>query len=110
MATEKDLGVRVCVLFSPGISQWSRKILQNRLALAAEGCKAPIFMIQARNDATLEPMEFLGRRIEKKGGFNRTKVYPYEAKSGIQVSSLAVAGWDKWGHEVLVYLDEAMKR
>src|SRR5262245_50871944 len=76
ISAEKIPGVRGYVSFAPAAMSWRMTPLRERLLTAIDKAKAPIFLLQAKNDYSTGPVEVLGQAIEKKGGANRAKLYP----------------------------------
>jgi dienelactone hydrolase len=106
----RDLGA--CVLFSPAVSQWKSnpKILSDVMGRAIKKCQAPIFLVQGSTDGTLAPGELLRKNLETRPKPNRVQIYSYGGGSDTQLSSLAFAGWQKWGFDVMTFLEETLKK
>src|SRR5579864_2930697 len=67
LAGERDLGVGALIPFAPGAMSWLLNVpLRERLNQAVDNAKAPIFLIQAQNDYSVEPSHALTREAEKK--------------------------------------------
>lgn len=75
LTAEKGLGIRAFVAFAPGAQSWN-PVLAARLKQAVRAARAPVFVIQAKNDYSLEPAKVLGAMLEKKGPPNQAKIYP----------------------------------
>ncbi len=114
LTAEKQLGVKAFVTFSPGAMSWrGNPLLRERLLEAVKHAKAPMFLLQAKNDYNLGPYELLGGELNHKTAPNRAKLYPvfgaadnpHDGHGGF-----AVRGSDVWGKDVLQFLNEAMKR
>jgi carboxymethylenebutenolidase len=75
LTAEKGLGIRAFVAFAPAAQSWN-PVLAERLKRAVRQARAPIFIIQAQNDYSLEPSKVLGAELEKKGSPNQAKIYP----------------------------------
>jgi dienelactone hydrolase len=76
LAAEKGLGLRAFAPFAPAAKSWANTELRKRLLEAVRGAKAPLFLIQAKNDFALGPSETLGPVIKQKGPPNQAKIYP----------------------------------
>ena len=104
LAAEKGLGLRAFVPFAPAAKSWANTELRKRLLEAVRGAKAPLFLIQARNDYGLGPSEVLGPEIKRKGPPNQAKIYsPYgtthqEGHYDFATKESAIA---IWGSDVL---------
>lgn len=110
-SAEKDLGVRACVVFSPAATTWNNTpVLQALLRHTVRTSTAPIFLINPRNDHSLEPAEILRKEIERKGGLNRAKIYPPFGKAEEHGKMFAIQGADIWGPDVMEFLKEAMPK
>jgi carboxymethylenebutenolidase len=75
LTAEKGLGIRAFLAFAPAAQSWN-PVLAERLKRAVRAARAPIFIIQAQNDYSLEPSKVLGPELENKGSPNHAKVYP----------------------------------
>jgi carboxymethylenebutenolidase len=107
---EKDLGVRALIPFAPGAMSWANTRLQEREKESVRKAKAPLFLIQAKNDYGIGPSEVLGPMITARGGINRAKLYPAfgttpaEGHGGFACSAAGIA---VWGPDVLEFLKAA---
>ena len=112
LTSSKGLGLRAFVPFAPAAMSWSNTELQNRLLEAVRNSKAPLFLIQARNDYSISPSEVLGPVIKKQNPSNRAKVYPpfgstnQEGHYGFATTANGIA---IWGSDVLAFLEAAIK-
>jgi dienelactone hydrolase len=113
LAAEKDLGVKAFVAFSPAAMSWQgNPLLRVRLLEAVKHAKAPLFLLQARNDYDLGPMDLLGAELKHKGKPDRAQLYPAfgdanNPKDGH--GGFAVRGSEVWGKDVLEFLHQVMK-
>jgi carboxymethylenebutenolidase len=107
---ERDVGVCALIPFSPGAMSWANTKLQEREKEAVQKAKAPLFLIQAKNDYGIGPSEILGPMITAKGGINRAKLYPAfgstpaDGHAGFACSEAGIA---IWGPDVLGFLKDA---
>ena len=107
---EKDLGVRALIPFAPGAMSWANTKLQEREKESVKKAKAPLFLLQAKNDYGIGPSEVLGPMISAKGGINRAKLYPAfgttpaEGHGGFACSEAGIA---IWGPDVIEFLKAA---
>jgi dienelactone hydrolase len=111
LTAERGLGIRAFVAFAPAAQSWN-PVLAERLRLAVVRARAPVFVIQARNDYSLEPSRVLGRELEKKGAPSRAKVYPDfgetvrdgHARFGLRRDGIAV-----WSADVEAFLAASLR-
>jgi dienelactone hydrolase len=106
LAAEKSIGVCAFVPFGAAAMSWEGNgALRTRLVSAARSAKAPVFLLQASNDFSLGPSQTLGPELARKGGLNRSHVYPaYGSSHEDGHSGFAVKGSDVWGADVLAFL------
>ena len=111
LAGERDLGVKALVPFAPGAMSWDQNApLQDRLLLAVDLAKAPVFLIQAENDYNLAPSKVLTKEAIKKKKDFRSKVYPPFGSSHQDGHwGFCSTATDVWGNDVLNFLDSQMK-
>lgn len=111
LSAEKGLGVRAFVSFSPGAMAWRNARLQQRLLDAVRNAKAPVFLIQARNDFSTGPSDTLGPEIRKRGGLNKAVLYP-KFGTTLRHAHRGFATWNVgtrvWGADVLHFLEAAL--
>jgi carboxymethylenebutenolidase len=112
LSAEKGLGVRAFVPFSPGAMSWANTSLQTRLRQAAQNAKAPVLLIQAKNDFSTGPSEHLGPILKQLGAPSGSNLYDAFGSSPGQGHG-AFACWSLgtqiWGNDVLQFLDAAQK-
>jgi carboxymethylenebutenolidase len=111
LAGERDLGVKALMPFAPGAMSWEQNLLlQDLLIHAIDHARAPVFLIQAENDYSLDPSRVLSKEANKKHKDFQSKIYPAFGRShqdghwGFCSSATAV-----WGADVLAFLDAQMK-
>ena len=110
IAAEKLPNVRGYIAFSPAASIWSSTpAVQTLLERWTQNAKAPVFVIQPENDFNIEPARVLGAVLTKKGGANRTKVYPPYRNSEAEANTFGYSAPDIWGNDVLSFLTEVLK-
>ena len=111
LTAEKALGIRAFLPFAPAAQSWN-PVLAERLKRAIRQSRVPIFIIQARNDYSVEPCKVLGRELDKKGSPNHAKIYPAFGTTkqdghwgfGSRRDGIAV-----WAPDVNAFLDETMR-
>ena len=110
LTAEKGLGARAFIAFAPAAQSWGNAALEQMLEYAVGHAKAPVFILQAKNDYSTQPAEVLGKIAKAHGG--RSKIYPGFGKSpqeghwGFATSSAGIAIWDK---EVLQFIEESLR-
>jgi len=110
LTAEKDVGVRAYVPFAPGAMSWRNPEVQQMEIDAVKNARAPVFLLQARNDYNIGPSETLGPILRDKGGLNRSRIYPAFGATP-QEGHGGFACWEEgiaiWGDDVLQFLREA---
>jgi carboxymethylenebutenolidase len=110
LTAEKGLGARAFVAFAPAAQSWGNGALDQMLKDAVEHSKAPVFILQARNDYSTQPAEVLGKIERAHGG--QAKVYSEFGKTaheGHWDFATTSAGIAVWGNDVLQFIDEAFR-
>jgi carboxymethylenebutenolidase len=109
LTAEKGLGARAFIAFAPGAQSWGTGALDQMLEGAVKHAKAPVFILQAKNDYSLRPAEVLGKIAKAIGG--QTKIYPRFGKTeqdGHWAFATTSAGIDIWGDDVLHFIAAAL--
>ena len=110
LTAERGLGARAFVAFAPAAQSWGNGALDQMLENAVEHAKAPVFILQAKNDYSTQPAEVLGKIAKAHGG--RSKIYPGFGKTpleghwGFATTSAGIAIWDK---DVLQFIEESFR-
>jgi len=110
LTAEKGLGARAFVAFAPAAQSWGTGALDQMLEHAVEHAKAPVFILQAKNDYSTQPAESLGKIAKAHGG--QAKIYPKFGKTpqdghwSFATTSAGIAVWDK---DVLQFIEEALR-
>jgi len=109
LTSEKDVGAKAFISFAPAAMSWANTDLRERLSEAIRNARAPLFLIQAKNDYSTGPSEVLGPLIRSKGGLHRAKLYPAFGTTP-QEGHGGFACWEEgiaiWGDDVLAFLKE----
>jgi dienelactone hydrolase len=111
LAAEKGLGIKAFLPFAPAAQSWN-PVLGDRLKRAVRQAPAPIFIIQAQNDYSVEPSKALGHELEKKGSPNHAKIYPSfgsTAQDGHWGFGSRRDGIAVWAPDVNAFLDAATR-
>ena len=111
LTAEKGLGIQAFLAFAPAAQSWN-PVLAERLKRATRQARAPIFIIQAQNDYSVEPCTVLGAELEKKGSPNQAKIYPSfgtSAQDGHWSFGAHREGIAVWAPDVDRFLEVAMR-
>lgn len=112
LTSERDLGIRAFIPFTPAAMSWANVQLRERLLTAIRKAKAPMFLIQAEGDYSTGPYQLLGTYLKQKGGLNRAKLYPKFGTTQQDAHgrfSIRCEGIVVWGQDVLDFLKASMK-
>jgi dienelactone hydrolase len=110
LTAEKTLGARAFIAFAPAAQSWSNGPLDEMLESAVKRAKAPVFILQAKNDYSTQPTEVLGKIAKAHGG--QAKIYPAFGKTpqdghwGFATTSTGIA---IWGDDVLKFIEAALR-
>jgi carboxymethylenebutenolidase len=107
LTAEKGLGIRAFLAFAPAAQSWN-PVLAERLKQAVRQARAPILIVQAQNDYSIEPSEVLGVELKKKGSPSAAKIYPSfgtSAQDGHWVFGSRRDGIAVWAPDVSQFLD-----
>src|SRR5215469_14255158 len=108
LTAEKGLGARAFIAFAPAAQSWGNGALDQRLEDAVKHAKAPVFILQAKNDYSVQPAEVLGKIAKASGG--QAKIYPRFGDSpqqGHWAFATTGAGIAVWGNDVLQFIRAA---
>jgi len=109
LIAEKGLGARAFIAFAPAAQSWGNGALDQMLEEAVEHAKAPVFILQAKNDYSIRPTEVLGKIAKAHGG--QAKIYPEfgrTAQEGHWGFATTSAGIAVWGGDVLQFIEAAL--
>jgi dienelactone hydrolase len=106
LTAEKGLGIRAFLPFAPAAMSWN-PVLAERLKEAVRHARAPVFLIQAANDYSIEPSKVLGAELDQRGAPNHAKLYPAfgtTTQQGHGAFGSRAAGIAIWSPDVLAFL------
>jgi dienelactone hydrolase len=108
LTAERPLGLRAAVDFAGASMAWEDSpLLRERLLVAVEHARVPVFFVQAANDFNTAPSLVLGEAMRQKKLAHRVKIYPAHGKSHMAGhAGFCLNGWDIWGGDVLAFLRE----
>jgi dienelactone hydrolase len=111
LAGERDLGVKALVPFAPGAMSWGQNpFLEDVLIRAVDRARAPVFLIQAENDFSLDPSHVLSKEANRKHKDFQSKIYPAFGKSHHDGHwGFCSSATEVWGADVLAFLEAQMK-
>jgi len=113
LTAEKSLAVRGFVAFAPGAMSFANIALRERMQQAVRNCRAPMLLLQAKNDYSTGPSEILAPILTAKGPPSHSTVYPAFGNTN-QHGHGAFATWSlgtaQWGGEVLEFIEAAFKQ
>jgi dienelactone hydrolase len=110
LIAEKGLGARAFIAFAPAAESWGNGSLDQRLEFAVKHAKAPVFVLQAKNDYSIQPAEVLGKIAKANGG--EAKIYPRfgnTSQDGHWAFATTSAGIALWGEDVLQFIQAAFR-
>jgi carboxymethylenebutenolidase len=110
LAAEKGLGARAFIAFAPGAKSWGNGMLQERLEKAVQNAKGPVFILQAKNDFSVDPAKDLGKIAKANSG--QAEIYPAFGKSpqdGHWAFATSKAGIEVWQKDVLDFIHAAFE-
>jgi dienelactone hydrolase len=111
LTAEKGLGARAFVAFAPAAQSWGNAALDEMLEDAVKHAKAPVFILQAKNDYSTEPVKVLGKAAKANSG--EAKIYPKfgnTEQDGHWGFATTGAGIAIWGDDVLRFVQAAFAR
>jgi dienelactone hydrolase len=111
LAGERDLGVRALVPFAPGAMAWDRNpAVSERLSVAVGRARAPVFLLQAKNDYSLGPSHVLSKEASRKHKDFESKIYPAFGRTAQDGHwGFCSTATEVWGSDVLAFLEARMK-
>lgn len=106
LSAERPLGLRAAVDFAGASMAWADSpLLRERLLVAVERARIPVFFVQAENDFNTAPSRVLGEAMRQKKLPHRVKIYPEYGLSQMGAhAGFCLNGWDVWGADVLAFL------
>jgi len=110
LTAEKGLGARAFIAFAPAAQSWNNGLLQSRLEQAVKNARAPVFILQAKNDYSTGPAKVLGKVAITKGG--RAEIYPafgHSEQDGHWGFATSKAGIEMWQNDVLNFIQSAFQ-
>ena len=112
LAGERDLGIRALVPFAPGAISWQQnQPLHGLLRRAVDNARAPVLLIQAKNDYDLDPSQVLSEEAAKKHKNFQSKIYPAFGSSHEDGhGKFCATATAVWGEDVLSFLAANTKR
>ena len=111
LVAERDTSLRAAVVFAAAGHSWERSPpLRARLLAAVGRIAAPVFLIHAANDYSVEPGKALGAERARLGKPHRVKIYPPVGRTADEGHDFVDLGVATWEPDVFAFLDEHMGR
>ena len=110
LTAEKGLGARVFIAFAPAAQSWGNPALEQMLSDAVRKARGPVFILQARNDFSIQPAQVLGKIAKAKGG--QVMIYPpfgETPEDGHWKFATTQAGIAIWGGDVINFIKEPFR-
>jgi dienelactone hydrolase len=110
MVAENDSGLKAVVVFSPAGNSWNLSPkLRIRLTRAVQQIKAPIMIIHAQNDYSINPGYELDSVMNQHKRPHILKVYPSFGNSTYQAHNLIFLNPPIWEADVFEFLQEYIR-
>ena len=112
LTAEKGLGIRAFIPFAPGACPGPTRPFSSDSSRPPKTPKAPVFLIQAKNDFSTGPSERLGPLLAQHGPPSGNKIYPpfgAAHERGHAAFACWTLGTTLWGPDVLHFIDAAFK-
>jgi carboxymethylenebutenolidase len=107
LVAERDRRLRAAVVFAAAGYSWERSPpLRARLLAAVGRTEAPVFLIHAANDYSVEPGRALGAEMARLGRPHRVEIYPAVGRTPDEGHDFVDLGIATWEHDVFDFLDE----
>jgi dienelactone hydrolase len=110
LLAEHEPSLRTVIIFAPAGYSWDRSTqLRNRLITAVKNISAPIMIIHAQNDYSINPGVVLDSVMNQLKKPHLLKIYPNFGNSpseGHNLIHLSIVTWEK---EVFNFLDKSLK-
>jgi hypothetical protein len=90
---------------------WDRNpVVSERLSVAVARARAPVFLLQAKNDYSLGPSNVLAKEANRKHKDFVSKIYPaFGLTEQDGHWGFCSTGTDVWGSDVLAFLETRLK-
>jgi dienelactone hydrolase len=112
VTAQKGLGARGFISFAPGAMSYANVALRERMQEAVRSAKAPLLLLQAKNDYSIGPSELLAPLLKANGPPSHSTIYPAFGKTE-QHGHGAFATWslgtEQWGAEALEFIEATIK-
>jgi len=109
LTAAKGLGARAFVAFAPAAQSWGNPALEQMLSDAVRKATGPVFIVQARNDFSIQPAQVLGKIAKAKGG--QATIYPpfgQTPEDGHWKFATTQSGIAIWGQDVLNFFNASL--
>ncbi|MFI5187863.1 MAG: alpha/beta hydrolase family protein [Chitinophagales bacterium] len=110
LVAEHRQNVKAVVAFSPGGYSWDHSFqLRVRLIAAAKNISAPVMIIHARNDYSINPGRVLDSMMNQNKKSHELKIYPDSGKSPDEGHNLIFKNINTWKTDVFEFLDKTLR-
>jgi len=111
LVAERDATLRAAVVFSGSAQSWPHSPeLRERLLGAVARTTAPIFLLFAANDYSVEPAKALAAEMARLGKPHRVEIYPPVGRSAAEGHNFVHLRVATWEPDVFAFLDEHLRR
>jgi dienelactone hydrolase len=109
IVSERDPGLKAAVIFSPAGYSWDRSSqLRNRLTSAVKNINAPVMIIHAQNDYSVNPGYVLDSIRNKLDKPHLLKIYPKFGNSPVDAHGLIFLSIKTWENDVFGFLNKSL--
>jgi len=107
---EKEKELKAAVVFGAAGKSWNNSPqLRNRLISAVKNIKAPVMMIYAQNDYSINPGIALDSVMNQINKLHKLKIYPAFGRSLQEGHNLIFLNTEAWEEDVFRFLKETLK-
>lgn len=111
LMAEREPSIRALVIFSATGYSWDRSPdLRTRLLAALPHIRAPVFLIHAANDYSLNPGKAMDKRLAELGKQHRLEIYPAIGATAEDGHAFPLIGVKIWEPHVFAFLDQWLRR
>jgi dienelactone hydrolase len=109
LEAEREPSVRAIVTFGAAAGSWSgSRELRTRMLATTAAIQAPVLILHAANDYSLEPGLALDAELTRLGKPHALKIYPPIGQTAADGHSFVYLAPDRWEADVFAFLDESI--
>jgi carboxymethylenebutenolidase len=110
LEAERDRSLRAVVAFGPAAASWEGSPqLQHRLVRAARTIDAPVLIIHAANDYSIQPGRVIDSERARLGKPHQLKIYPPYGRTAAEGHSFLSSDPTIWEADVFRFLDQSLR-